>query len=227
MKKEDFRKLEKFMLGKMSDSSHDCMHIYRVLFAALEIAEDEENVDYDILIAACLLHDVGREQQTQNLALDHAEIGSVMAYDFLMENQWDHERADWVKQCIAGHRYRKGQVLESIEAQILFDADKLDASGALGIARTLVYEGTILEPIYMLDEDGRVLLEGTDAERSSFFQEFNYKLRNVYDRFYTAKAKEMAAGRKKVAMDFYDCFLTEISYLHANGPKKLECILEK
>ena len=51
------------MLASTSDSAHDREHIYRVLHSALAIAKTEENVDYDILLAACLLHDVGRPEQ--------------------------------------------------------------------------------------------------------------------------------------------------------------------
>ncbi|MBR2145622.1 MAG: HD domain-containing protein [Akkermansia sp.] len=46
----------------MTDSAHDREHVYRVLYAALNLARGEENVNYDVLIAACLLHDVGRRE---------------------------------------------------------------------------------------------------------------------------------------------------------------------
>ena len=74
------------MLECMRDAAHDKEHIYRVLYNALNIAQAESNVDYDVLIAACLLHDIGRDEQFKNPKLDHAEVGGDKAYAFLTDN---------------------------------------------------------------------------------------------------------------------------------------------
>ena len=66
MDRKTYSLLENFMLASTSDSAHAREHIYRVLHSALAIAKTEENVDYDILLAACLLHDVGRPEQFEN-----------------------------------------------------------------------------------------------------------------------------------------------------------------
>ena len=79
MKKEDYNLIETYMLSCMDDSAHDREHIYRVLFSALEIAKAEAEVDYDVLIAACLLHDIGRREQFENPALCHAAVGGEKA----------------------------------------------------------------------------------------------------------------------------------------------------
>ena len=78
MKKTEFQKIEKYMLECMKDSAHDSEHIYRVLYTALHIAETELMVNTDILIAACLLHDIGREAQFKNSSICHAAAGGVM-----------------------------------------------------------------------------------------------------------------------------------------------------
>ncbi len=88
----------------------------------------DTSVNYDILIAACLLHDIGRGEQYKNPSVCHAAVGGEMAYRFLTEKGFDKAFAEQVKQCICTHRYRKGNPPQSIEAKILFDADKLDAS---------------------------------------------------------------------------------------------------
>ncbi len=62
MNKEAYCLLENFMLCCMEDAAHDKEHIYRVLYNALDIAKTEKTVNYDILIAACLLHDIGRKE---------------------------------------------------------------------------------------------------------------------------------------------------------------------
>ena len=80
MKKETYTMLKHFMLSCMDDSAHDKEHIYRVLYNALAIAQTEDNVDYDVLIASCLLHDIGRKEQFENPALGHASVGCEKAY---------------------------------------------------------------------------------------------------------------------------------------------------
>lgn len=92
-----------------------------------------------------LLHDIGRKEQFENPELCHAIAGS-----------------EKVKHCIKTHRYRKNNLPESLEAKILFDADKLDVTGAMGIARTLIYKGIVSEPIYCRGK--------TDCERKTGFR---------------------------------------------------------
>ena len=75
---------------------------------------------------------------------------------FLMENGFDEEFSRKVKHCIKTHRFRKSMQPESVEAKILFDADKLDVTGALGIARTLMYKGNVAEPIYNVLPGGEI-----------------------------------------------------------------------
>ena len=64
MNKGTYHLFEKYMLTCMGDSAHDKDHIYRVLYNALNIARTEKNVDYDVLITSCLLHDIGRKEQS-------------------------------------------------------------------------------------------------------------------------------------------------------------------
>lgn len=215
------------MLNQMQDSAHDRHHVYRVLNSALDIANHEGAVDADVLLAACLLHDIGREKQSANLELCHAQIGSEMAYEFLLSRKWNIQKALHVRECISSHRYRKDNPPQSIEAKILFDADKLDSSGALGIARTLIYGGQIVEPIYILDEDGNIIVDGGGAEISSFFQEYNYKLKKIYNSFYTAYAKSVAIERQKTAVDFYNGLHSEISKNYENGLSSLNALLSE
>ena len=78
--KSTFSQIEKYMLECMKDSAHDKEHVYRVLYLALDIAKNESNVNMDILITACLLHDIGRTEQFKNPSLEHEQIGSQKAY---------------------------------------------------------------------------------------------------------------------------------------------------
>ncbi len=225
MNREMYCLLENFMLSCMEDSAHDREHVYRVLYGALEIAETESNVDYDVLIAACLLHDIGRKEQFENPALCHAAVGSKKAAQFLLEHGFDKAYAEKVKQCIQTHRYRKGNPPQSTEAKILFDADKLDVTGAIGIARTLIYKGIVSEPLYSMLPDGSVS-NGEGDDEPSFFQEYKYKLENLYSKFYTGKGAELAKERQDTAIAFYNSLYREVNLLHQKGKNALEEIVQ-
>lgn len=226
MLQSEYIALEAFMHSCMSDSAHDTEHVYRVLYSALEIAVYEQNVDNDILIAACLLHDIGRSAQLNDPSLCHAEVGSEMAYSYLTENGYDRTFAENVRQCILTHRFRKSRPPQSIEARILFDADKLDAAGAVGIARTLVYKGTVGEPLYSVLPDGSVS-DGAGDEAPSFFQEYKRKLEKLYSGFYTERGAQLAAERKQAAEQFYLSLYSEVSTLRESGKIRLDKILRK
>lgn len=223
MTKETYLLLENYMRVCMDDSAHDCEHVYRVLFNALEIAKTEQ-ADHDVLIAACLLHDIGRAEQIADPSLCHAEVGSRKAYAFLVSHGMDTAFAEQVQHCILTHRFRKSRQPETIEAKILFDADKLDVTGALGVARTLMYKGTVTEPLYTVLPDGSIS-DGTDTDAPSFFREYKFKLEKLYDRFYTAKGAELAAQRRTVAASFYESLYREVSANRLAGQQALSELL--
>ncbi len=209
----------------MEDSPHDKEHIYRVLYTALEIAKEETNVDYDVLITACLLHDIGRKEQYEDSSVCHAQVGGQKAFRFLQEHGFDNDFSEKVKQCIETHRFRNNNPPHSIEAKILFDADKIDATGALGIARTLMYKGIVAEPLYTVLPDGLVL-NGENDTAPSFFQEYKRKLEGIYSKFYTVRGKEIARKRQQAAIDFYESMYNEVSLSYQNGKKLLLQIME-
>lgn len=225
MKKDTYLLFENYMLSCMDDSAHDKEHIYRVLYNALDIAASEPDVDYDILICACLLHDIGRKEQFENPNLCHAMVGGDKAYKFLMEKGFAEEYAGQVRRCIQSHRFRKSNLPQSIEAKILFDADKIDVSGAIGIARTLMYKGQVEEPLYSLLPDGQVS-NGEKDSQPSFFQEYKYKLENLYSNFYTVRGAEIARKRQESAVSFYNSILQEVSVPYENGMEKLKKCME-
>ena len=225
MNRETYFLLENFMLSCMEDTAHDKEHIYRVLYNGLEIAKTEKNVNYDVLIAACLVHDIGRKEQFENPALCHAAVGSEKAYKFLLKHGFDMRYAEHVKQCIQTHRYRKNNQPQSLEAKILFDADKLDVSGAIGIARSLLYKGIVSEPLYSVLPNGLVST-GENDDTPSFFQEYKYKLENLYSKFYTKKAATMGKERQHIAVEFYNRLYEEVNSSYEDGINELNKIIK-
>ena len=196
-----------------------------MLNSALLIAQSEAAVDYDVLICACLLHDIARPEQIQDPSLCHAKVGSEKAYSFLIKNGFEADFACRVRDCIRTHRFRKKDPPQSLEAKILFDADKLDVTGAIGIARTLVYKGTVSDPLYTRTATGRIS-DGVGDEASSFFQEYKFKLEKLYDRFYTEKGSALAAQRKAAAVSFYESLYREVSQFDALGKVHLQELLK-
>ncbi len=221
MKETEYKLIENYMLKCMQDSAHDKEHIYRVLYTALNIADSEEKVDTDVLIAACLLHDIGRKEQYENPTLCHAQVGAEKAYNFLIENGFEKEFAEKVSCCIKAHRFRANNPPVSIEEKILFDADKIDATGTVGIARTIFYKGKIDEPLYTLNEQGEVS-DGENDILPSFFQEYKYKLEKLYSKFYTNRGKEIALKRQHSAVAFYESMLKETKDSYKKGIELLK-----
>ena len=200
MTKKTYEQLEAYMKSCMQDSAHDMEHIYRVLYTALDIADHEKDVDYDVLICACLLHDIGRKAQFKNKKVCHAKAGAAMAVRYLTEQGFDKDYTAKVEHCILAHRFRKGKgnQPDSTEAKILFDADKIDVTGAVGVARTLQYGG------------------------HAFFHEYRHKLCNIHEKLYTKRGREIAGERKAAAEAFYKSLYREVTGAFQTGPELLE-----
>ena len=211
MDKQAFEKIEAYMLSCTCDAAHDAEHVYRVLYNALDIAATEQGVDYDVLLAACLLHDIGRARQYENPKLCHGIEGGEMAFEYLSGIGFTERAATHAKQCIASHRHRSDASPMTMEAKILFDADKLDVSGATGITRSLLHSGQIGQPLYILDDDGEIVLDGGGAEMSSFFQEYHFKLKKTGEAFHTDRAREISRERQQAMTDFYDSLYSELT----------------
>lgn len=208
MTAQRFESLKKYMESCMSDSAHDTGHIQRVLDAALILSRKEKRVDTDVLIAAALLHDIGREEQFRT-GESHALVGARLAKAHLREQGESEEFAQHVSDCIRTHSFRKNDPPATIEAKLIYEADKLDVVGVLGIARTFLYQGRMDEPIYSLSSDGAVL-SGEEKE-PSFYSEYRHKLMRLPGRFLTASGKKLAAGRSERAARFEAALRAEVA----------------
>lgn len=227
---ERFAAIEAYMNDCMAGSTHDAEHVLRVVHYAADIAyyTKTEPVDAEILITAAMLHDIGRPLQDKDSSIDHAAAGAEMAHQFLLDLGWEGYRAAHVRACILTHRFRSDNPPDSIEAKILFDADKLDVTGAVGVARTLSYGAEQGQHYYNRDEQGRIEDGSRDPKnsRESFFREYNYKLKHIKDLLYTVRAKEIAAAHQPALEGFYRLMLDEIQVCFARGALVLPEILE-
>lgn len=225
MERALYEQMENCMLDAMEAGAHDAEHVYRVLYAALDIAQTEPAADLDVVIAACLLHDIGRAEERQDPSVCHAQVGAEKAYRFLLGIGQDERFAAHVRDCIRTHRFRSDAPPVSLEAKILFDADKLDSAGAFGVARTLVFRGERAEPLYTRAADGSVS-DGTGDRQISFFREYKRELERIYGELYTARGAALAEARRATAEGFYRALLREARETDETGRAILRGLLQ-
>lgn len=195
------------------DPVHDFGHVYRVYLMAERLGVTE-GADLEILRAAALLHDVRGSAPggEENGRLEHHIASAEFAGEVLTERGWPEEKIRAVQHCIRAHRFRsRDEAPESLEAKVLFDADKLDVLGAIGAARTIAYAALNGEPIYA--EPSQQFLEtgqAEDGEPHSSYHEFLFKLRHVKDRLLTNSGKKLAEARHHYLCDFYNQLQAEV-----------------
>ena len=220
MKRELYNEIENYMKSCVKETAHDREHIYRVLGNCIKIAENETNVDYDILLAAALLHDIGRDGKKKN----HNEIGAEMAEKFLKTIDFPQEKVVTVCDAIRTHNNESYGKQETIEAKILYDADKLDAVGIMGISRSLMGVGNYNHPMYVI-KNGRIDTN-EDCETDTFVRYYVRTLAKNYDRFFTETAKRIADEQKGIDDRFYKALLNLVNENCAELDK-VENLLER
>lgn len=187
--------------------SHAFDHTERVCNLALKIGK-KEKADLDVIKAAALLHDVARLKEDKNEVECHAEHGAEMAEDILKEMQFPEDKIKKVVHSIKVHRHSKGLPAENIEAKILQDADRLDALGAITIARMFSTGGKINRPLYKPDVPFGKVHEGyySDSTIHGFYTKI---LKITPETFNTAFARKLAKGRYKFVEKFLNQFFKE------------------
>ncbi len=180
-----------------NDAAHNFDHVLRVLANAEQIAKTE-NADWNILRTAVLLHDIARTDQDRT-GVDHAAEGARRARTILVDEA--PAFVDAVSDAIATHRFRVEKPPQSIEAKILYDADKLDAIGAVGIARVFAFAGHKNNPLWAEDGTGE----------HSPLQEYRKKLIKLKSKLLTQGAKIIAENRHVFMVNFFEQMTAEIA----------------
>ncbi len=190
-------------------SSHGWDHVERVLLIAERIARTEKDADPFIVKTAALLHDIARIEETERHgAVCHAELGSRIAYGALIGWGLDTEHADRIRRCILTHRYRNNHAPDSIEAMILYDADKLDSIGAVGVGRAFLFSGEVGARLY--NTSAEVRRSRAYDQEDTAFREFLLKLRFIRDTMMTAEGRRLAAERHRFMVEFFDRLQKEV-----------------
>ena len=190
------------------DPVHGFDHVLRVMRSAEEIGE-ELGADLEVLRAAALLHDAAGADPRENRA-EHENASADFAREVLAKEGWSTDRIGAVVECVLSHRYRGKQRPDSLEAQIHFDADKLDVVGAFGVARTLGYAMQAGQPIFAEPSNQFMETGQTNpGEPHSAYHEYLFKLRNVKARLHTDPARRLAAEREQVLVSFFEQLAAE------------------
>jgi len=171
--------------------SHGLDHVLRVVYLC-EVIGKSEGADMGVLLPAAYFHDIARPVEERE-GIPHEEAGAQMAEAYLRSIRYDEERIPGIVHAIRTHRYSTGNEPETLEARVLSDADKLDAMGAVGIARTFIRAG---------EHRGEI----RDA-----IDHVHKKLLNLSGLMYTKTGRTLAEDRHRFLKMFAETLTDEIT----------------
>ncbi|WP_310362593.1 HD domain-containing protein [Neobacillus drentensis] len=210
MKKQIIEQTERFVRTELGEDAtgHDWFHVDRVRRNALHICKEEKTGEAFIIEMAALLHDIPDEKLNESIEKGEEKLETYLQTIPLTDHDKKH-----IKQIIATISYKGGQKTElaTIEAKIVQDADRLDAIGAIGIARAFAYGGKKGQPIYApgIQVRDEMSLEEYRKGKSTSIHHFYEKLLKLQDLLNTKSARVMAESRQQMMEAFLEQFYQE------------------
>ena len=195
------------VMYEAADSAHDFSHIMRVYKTAQKIGE-AEGADMMVLLPAALLHDVGAESKLSGASAESDAFRLRIAEEFLKKKSFPEDLIKKVLYAIDVHRFSKGIVPTTKEAKILQDADRLDAMGAIGIARVFMTGGAVGRKFYS-PEDPFCRTRVPDDKMWNL-DHFFKKILKLESGMYTETARMIARRRATVLERYLEDLLEEI-----------------
>ncbi|NQU82510.1 MAG: HD domain-containing protein [Parcubacteria group bacterium] len=218
---DKIEKIKEIVKEELSQcSAHGFDHVERVYNLAMKIAETED-IDLEVVKIAALLHDVGGKRETDDNTgkTDHASESAKMARPILESLNYPEDKIQHIQDCILSHRYRNEHKPKTKEAQLIFDADKIDALGAIGLARTFAWIGRNNAFIYKkvnteeyINENLGGKIDGRIKDKTKHSAQINYetKVKHIVNLLHTKKGKEIGTERTKFFKDFLNRMEKEI-----------------
>ncbi|MFA5187901.1 MAG: HD domain-containing protein [Patescibacteria group bacterium] len=194
---------------------HDWTHVERVRNLALHIGQ-KEKANLGIIELAALLHDIARKAEMDSKGkLCHAKQGAKLAKKILQKYKINPKIIEAVVHCIATHRFRNNNRPKTIEAKCLFDADKLDSIGAIGIGRTFLFAGYHKVALYTGKEKyyAKKGIDRSYTEDDSGIMEYEFKLKKIKNKILTKAGKKFAQERHQYMVEFFNRFWQEVKGL--------------
>ncbi len=191
---------------KNAEGGHDWWHIHRVYLNAKKIAEKEAGVDTEIVLLAALLHDIADSKFHDG----NEEIGPDMARNYLISQGFEGQKIDHVVEIIRNISFKGGKTqrtFHSKELDVVQDADRLDAIGAIGIARTFNYGGFKGNEIYNPNVPPNLNMTKEEYKKGGqpSINHFYEKLLLLKDLMNTGAGRELAEERHR----FMELYLTQ------------------
>ena len=220
---ELLKKIRNIIEDKMKCSAHNLDHTDRVLKMCKHLVWDYPGADFEILEIAALLHDIARHEEDNDTTgkVDHAVMGASVANEILNGLNYPKDKIKKVEHCILTHRYRENSLKpKSIEAKILFDADKLDVLGAIGIARAYMIAGQYGERVFVKKDIDKYIEENLaggvltgrikEIKEHSPNLEFETKFKHIPERLFTKRARIIAQERLEYMKKYFEKIKDEI-----------------
>ncbi len=193
------------------DPVHGYNHVLRVYRMAERLAR-REGADVEIVLAAVLLHDAEGPGVGEG-RLEHQHASALFAAKVLSKEGWSKDRISAVQHCIRAHRFRdKSEQPQTLEAKVLFDADKLDAIGAIGAVRAIAYAVLAEQDLYAKPSDRFLRTsEKEPGESHTPYHEYLFKLSKLKDQMFTLSGRAIAKGRHAFLNDFFNQLSAELA----------------
>lgn len=192
---------------KKNDSAHDFEHIMRVYKNAQWIGK-KENANMKLVLAAVLLHDIISFPKSDKKSKTSSKKSSIAAQRILQNLGYAKHEIKIISDAICDHSFSKGTIPNTVEGKILQDADRLDALGAIGIARTFSVGGSEKRPFYNRADTFCKKRNPDDSKWT--LDHFYKKLMLLEKNMNTNIARKEAKRRTKIMKRFLDDFKNEI-----------------
>ena len=199
---ENLKKIAKNKLAN-NDPAHDFEHIMRVYRNAEKICKTE-NGNKKLILSAVLLHDIVKIKNQKDSAIKSAKLSEKI----LKENNFFDDEIEIISDAIKEHSFSKGKIPSSIEGKILQDADRLDAIGAIGLARVFSFSGSNNRPFY--DPNDPFSRNRSVNDNKWALDHFFKKLLTLEKKMNTKTGKILAKNRTKILKNFLKELKSEI-----------------
>ena len=186
-------------LYRQADPAHNFSHILRVCNMARIIGR-EEKAEMRVLLPAVLLHDLGSKKGYGSVQEQSGQAGLRAARAFLVSKGLERDIIDQVLYAIEVHSFSQGIIPTTLEARVLQDADRLDAMGAIGIARLFVTGGALGREMYHPQDPFCRDREPDDGRWN--LDHFYRKLLKLESGMHTSAGKRLAAKRSRVMKQY-------------------------
>ena len=184
-----------------SDPAHDMGHLRRVVANARRVAA-AEGAEMAVVLPAAWLHDCVVLPKDSPQRAEASRMAAEQAGRYLREEGYPEGYIPAIEHAITAHSFSAGIPPQTLEAKIVQDADRLDALGAIGIARTLLLGGTMGKPLY--DADEPLPLTRVPDDRQNVIDHFYVKLLKLSDMMHTAAGREEGRRRTRLMTTYLE-----------------------